>query len=197
MYTCIIPSYPLIPMDFCPSFPLQVWSPPRLSWRWPQISPARRWIARVDFRNLAPNGEFMANICLYGNFQGEFMAHLWQIYEIWKKCDFPKKSDWWFHRCFIFPYLGNVIIPTDELIFFRGVETTNQMANIWNVCSKIWSNPPEEHGVFVGNASMKTGHECSTIFVYRRVYVFLLFLSKKFQGFKQHNIEMSLAKHWD
>jgi hypothetical protein len=145
----------------------------------------------------APKGEFMANICLYGNFQGEFMAHLWQIYEIWKKCDFPKKSDWWFHRCFIFPYLGNVIIPTDELIFFRGVETTNQMANIWNVCSKIWSNPPEEHGVFVGNASMKTGHECSTIFVYRRVYVFLLFLSKKFQGFKQHNIEMSLAKHWD
>ena len=26
----------------------------------------------------------------------------------------------------IFPYIGNVIIPTDELIFFRGVETTNQ-----------------------------------------------------------------------
>ena len=28
---------------------------------------------------------------------------------------------------FIFPYLGNVIIPTDELIFFRGVETTNRL----------------------------------------------------------------------
>ena len=25
-----------------------------------------------------------------------------------------------------FPYIGNVIIPTDELIFFRGDETTNQ-----------------------------------------------------------------------
>jgi hypothetical protein len=25
-----------------------------------------------------------------------------------------------------FPYIGNVIIPTDEVIFFRGVETTNQ-----------------------------------------------------------------------
>ena len=23
-------------------------------------------------------------------------------------------------------YVGNVIIPTDEIIFFRGVETTNQ-----------------------------------------------------------------------
>ena len=30
---------------------------------------------------------------------------------------------------FIFPYLGNVTVPTDELIFFRGVETTNQI--IW------------------------------------------------------------------
>ena len=24
-----------------------------------------------------------------------------------------------------FPYIGNFIIPTDELIFFRGVETIN------------------------------------------------------------------------
>ena len=28
---------------------------------------------------------------------------------------------------FYFPYIGNFIIPTDELIFFRGVETTNQI----------------------------------------------------------------------
>ena len=26
----------------------------------------------------------------------------------------------------IFPYIGKFIIPTDELIFFKGVETTNQ-----------------------------------------------------------------------
>ena len=37
-------------------------------------------------------------------------------------------SGWWFGTCFVFPYIGNVIIPTDELIFFRGVgSTTNQM----------------------------------------------------------------------
>ena len=30
-------------------------------------------------------------------------------------------SGWWFGAFFIFPYIGNVIIPTDELIFFRGV----------------------------------------------------------------------------
>ena len=28
---------------------------------------------------------------------------------------------------FLFPYIGNFIIPTDELIFFGGVETTNQI----------------------------------------------------------------------
>ena len=31
----------------------------------------------------------------------------------------------------MFPYIGNVIIPTDELIFFRGVETTNQPTFWW------------------------------------------------------------------
>jgi len=36
-------------------------------------------------------------------------------------------TGWWFGTFSIFPYFGNVIIPTDELIFFRGVETTNQL----------------------------------------------------------------------
>jgi hypothetical protein len=31
----------------------------------------------------------------------------------------PTLSGWWFGTCF--PYIGNVIIPTDKLIFFRGV----------------------------------------------------------------------------
>jgi hypothetical protein len=36
-------------------------------------------------------------------------------------------SGWWFGTPPIFPYMiGNFIIPTDELIFFKGVETTNQ-----------------------------------------------------------------------
>jgi len=32
-----------------------------------------------------------------------------------------EKTGWWFGTVLIFPYIGNVIIPTDELIFFRGV----------------------------------------------------------------------------
>ena len=30
------------------------------------------------------------------------------------------------HLDYFLTYIGNVIIPTDELTFFRGVETTNQ-----------------------------------------------------------------------
>jgi len=30
------------------------------------------------------------------------------------------------HEFYDFPYVGNVIIPTDYIIFFRGIETTNQ-----------------------------------------------------------------------
>ena len=30
------------------------------------------------------------------------------------------KSDWWFGTWFIFPFIGNVIIPTDEHIFQDG-----------------------------------------------------------------------------
>ena len=30
-------------------------------------------------------------------------------------------TGWWFGAFFMFPYIGNVIIPIDELIFSRGV----------------------------------------------------------------------------
>ena len=30
-------------------------------------------------------------------------------------------SGWWFGTFFIFPYIGNFIIPIDDLTFFRGV----------------------------------------------------------------------------
>jgi hypothetical protein len=33
----------------------------------------------------------------------------------------------WFGTWFFSIYIGNVIIPTEELIFFRGIETTNQI----------------------------------------------------------------------
>jgi len=63
---------------------------------------------------------------------------------------------------FIFSDIGNVIIPTDEFIFFRGVETTNQettwetygnkiMKNIWkpyaqkNTLNKSYEKKGDQH----------------------------------------------------
>jgi hypothetical protein len=55
--------------------------------------------------------------------------------------------DW--NIIFIFPYIGNVIIPTDELIFFRGVETTNQ------IC---WIPILDIRQVELEHARLGTGH---------------------------------------
>jgi hypothetical protein len=47
---------------------------------------------------------------------------------------FPYISGWWFgtleHEFYDFPYIGNFIIPTDELIFFRGVSQPPTRYNI-------------------------------------------------------------------
>jgi hypothetical protein len=42
-----------------------------------------------------------------------------QLDDLNKKNIKQTKAGWWFGAGF--PYIGNVIIPTDELIFFRGV----------------------------------------------------------------------------
>ena len=47
------------------------------------------------------------------------------------------------HEFSDFPYIGNVIIPTDGLIFFRGVETTKQI--IFGHSEAVTSSP---HGTF-------------------------------------------------
>ena len=50
-------------------------------------------------------------------------------------------ANWWFETCFIFPYVGNVIIPIDELIFFRGVAqppTKIRAQRSKVVCSAFW-----------------------------------------------------------
>ena len=41
------------------------------------------------------------------------------------------------NMAFISPYIGNFIIPTDELIFFRGVETTNQIGSCFAILGEL------------------------------------------------------------
>jgi hypothetical protein len=49
-------------------------------------------------------------------------------------------TGWWFGTCF--PYIGNGIIPTDEVIFFRGVgSTTNQNISIGIITTIMLYNP--------------------------------------------------------
>ena len=45
---------------------------------------------------------------------------------------------------FIFPYMGNFIIPTGELMFFRGVETTNQLLFFFHLCPCLSTAPGVE-----------------------------------------------------
>ena len=45
-----------------------------------------------------------------------FLTH--QCGEIGHNADPSLITGWWFGTCFIFPYIGNFIIPTDELHHF-------------------------------------------------------------------------------
>ena len=59
---------------------------------------------------------------------------------------------WWFGTFFIFPYIGNN--HPNWLIFFRGVDTTNQWFELWESCRSLvgafdavcvtWSQPHRE-----------------------------------------------------
>jgi hypothetical protein len=55
------------------------------------------------------------------------------------------RTGWWF-RTFCFPYIGNVIIPTDELIFFRGVGLNQQPENMFDYLTVGGDTFSKEHG---------------------------------------------------
>ena len=55
----------------------------------------------------------------------------WNLWRLWNGAEFGRDKIpdwWWFGTFFIFPHIGNCIIPIDEFIFFRWVlSTTNQL----------------------------------------------------------------------
>ena len=60
-----------------------------------------------------------------------------------KNLQVRKLSGWWFGTFFIFPYIGNN--RPNWLIFFRGVETTNQL--YWDetkFCARKWNPRPRK-----------------------------------------------------
>ena len=52
-------------------------------------------------------------------------------------------SGWWFGTFFIFPYIGN--FHPNWLIFFRGVQTTNQSSFTIIRCSVLFLHHPPNH----------------------------------------------------
>ena len=57
---------------------------------------------------------------------------------------------------FIFSYIGNVIIPTDELIFFRGVGSTTNQYNVYIYISSNMNLRIED----VGHNVLTSGNSC-------------------------------------
>ena len=84
-------------------------------------SPWYRWSMEIDglpINSMVENNQRVILYCLVVTGTMEFY-------------DFPYSADWWFGTClfYIYIYIGNVIIPTDELIIFqRGRYTTNQFS---------------------------------------------------------------------
>ena len=57
-------------------------------------------------------------------------------------------AGWWFGTFLIFPYIGNFIIPIDELIFFRGVAqppTRWYPTNCHNCCTSVYNLQCSDH----------------------------------------------------
>ena len=86
-----------------------------------------------DFRDIWRfiHGSQKGNPLQLGNLQ--YLARPWEIPWanpwLWKV---PIIASWlvvWL-PCFIFPYIGNIIIPIDELIFFRWVAKNHQPARL-------------------------------------------------------------------
>ena len=62
--------------------------------------------------------------------------HVWMVQNLEKDHMWIEyTAGWWFGTFFIFPYIGNFIIPIDFHIFQRGGPTTNQLVSVEFICS--------------------------------------------------------------
>ena len=87
----------------------------------------------------------------YGGHEGEFEKNEQRVYakDMVIFLGDPKMeilSGWWFGTFFIFPYIGNS--HPNWLIFFRGVQTTNQL---WELIGIYWDHRVDSFGSFLGD----------------------------------------------
>ena len=80
----------------------------------------------------------------------------WRIFpQLGHSNSWHSNTGWWFGTWmdYDFPYIGKFIIPTDDVIFFKGVQTTNQytafVSRIFLFsllgCIPRWARAPEHH----------------------------------------------------
>ena len=76
-------------------------------------------------------GAYMGNMIYVNMFSKRRLVYSWSIQVLWfnmfsghKERNILIMTGWWFGTCF--PYIWNFIIPTEELIFFRGVISNHQ-----------------------------------------------------------------------
>ena len=74
-----------------------------------------------------------------------------RVAEECQNAETPRKIDWWFGTFFIFPYIGNN--HPNWLIFFRGVETTNEKKTQfrddlwWSSC--VWKDSQKNNDMWI------------------------------------------------
>ena len=81
-------------------------------------------ISMIDFAPWTWLGRVSLAVCLLSRGTGYPSVCIHIIY-IYNSCN-THLVGWWFQTFFIFHNLWVVILPIDELIFFRGLKTTNQ-----------------------------------------------------------------------
>ena len=96
-------------------------------WKWEIILniwfPMKPWKRPCWFHGIIFSRHFFGHTLYQDTNYGRFFGG---IEHIWKYDDWGYFSGWWFGTFFIFPYIGNVIIPIGVHIFQRGGPTTNQ-----------------------------------------------------------------------
>ena len=88
-------------------------------------NPTCRWTREIyELMTHCYYGKMVIYIVTSSIALGKLRCEIWSGWYHW--C-LMIDSGWWFGTFIMFPYIGNFIIPTDYIIFFRGVETANQM----------------------------------------------------------------------
>ena len=111
---------------------------------------------------------------------GCFMTIVWSVYRAWKSWS----SGWWFGTWMLFFHILGTIIPTDEVIFFRGVGQPPTSHGSWRVeiVVKVPAvQPVMKRGFLNGTAAWSCSlsshlHVTGWLLHYIILYIYILYI---------------------